>query len=190
LYYFKTFAQESRIPNAGYGAFLSFVGARRLTKESMERNDGLLEDADYKCNLENEPLDATMDEGRSGVSVRLEGAGLDRYGRQYVSTTKLVALIQSNTLTEGSVLRTGQQRVRIYVEGMPSILDRKAYYVSDPNRRIGHLGIHMESDYKWIKNPIFPAFFDLIDLGRYGPFRTIDRKTDEMFSLKVRTRST
>jgi hypothetical protein len=171
LYYFKAFAQKSKIPNAGYGAFLSFVGAKRLNNESKARNDALLEDAEYKSRLENSPLQAFIDEKHHGVTVHLKGAGVDRHGREYVSKSNLLALIDSDSIKEGSLLRAGRQTVRLYISELPSAIDRRAYFVSNPNKRIGHLGIHMESDYKWIQNASFPAFSDCIDLGRYGPFR-------------------
>jgi hypothetical protein len=151
------------------GAFLQYVGAKRLNKRSKTFNDNIFDNIEIDIELENEPIQAQLED--HGVTVTLKGAGLDEHGRKYCSYHDLEAVVESKALLSGSALRSGRQKVRIHIEGVPSNLDRKAYFVSDESRRIGYLGIHIESDYQDRDIP-FPVTDEMIiDLGRYGPFR-------------------
>jgi hypothetical protein len=200
------FAQQSNIKGAGMGAFLKYVGAKKLNTASKELNESIFENTTIHVDCENLPLQAQLENG--GATVHLKGAGLDEHGRKYCSNHDLVATIKAKSLRRGSTFKAGLQKVRIHIEGIPSSLDKKAYFIEDENRRVGYLGIHLESDYKWAPGIQFPVSDEtVIDLGRYGPFRKLgtfnsyldrlvlpcyfsdtfvtDRKPDELFHLKV-----
>lgn len=127
----------------------------------------------HRPHLEPKPLQALLEEGKSGVTVHLKGAGYDKHGRQYHPMSNLAAVIplDHRRIRPGSLLLGGRQKIRVFGADLPSSIERKAYFVTDSNRRIGHLGIHVESDYRWDTEVTFPGLSDCIDLGRYGPFR-------------------
>jgi hypothetical protein len=166
------FAQKSKIQGGGMGAFLKYVGAKALNPISKSLNERIFDNTTINMHLENQPLQAQLEDG--GATVHIKGAGLDDHGRKYCSNHDLVAIIRSKSIRRGSIFKAGKQKIRIHIEGVPSSLDKKAYFVEDECRRVGYLGIHLESDYKWAPRiPFLSSCDSVIDLGRYGPFRKL-----------------
>ena len=166
VYDFKIEARPSNIPNAGMGAFLTFIGARRLQQKTRIRATELLDARPYKELTTMRPLVAELPDG-FGMGVTLTGAHL--HG-PYNSTYLLPALkaVNPDTGRKMKVRLANSQDVSYY----PDELDA----LKNPNKdgRFGFLGIHHEDHYRCDTKKTFASAQEgcgLIDIGRYGPFR-------------------
>lgn len=184
LYDFQVYAAKSQIPGAGFGAFLAFKGARELCPESRERGERLLLERSVVYEpITMEPLQAVMEDGGSGVTVKLKGDNLHGNNNCVYWPPKarevLRAKIPRERISRGSIFENLKEKVKVRVvgESIHGSEEFEAYSVSGngPLQPIGHLGIHVAADYKSAPHiTSFPkelAKSNCIDLGRYGPFR-------------------
>ena len=111
----------------------------------------------------NEPLNAV---GRDGIgfalSIRSESFGGVPYIRK-----KLKAVLPTSSPPTTVKLSCSDPRSLYTEEEIDSLIPKKY------SKRIGHLGIHSESDYSPDDDITFSCrdFMCTLDLGRYGPFR-------------------
>ena len=141
LYDFGVFIEKSSIPNAGLGAFLTYMGARKLNTslDTHKICEDLLSDCFYREAATMSPLIAAMMDGRTR-SVLLTGDNLHgNYNCGYRP-----GRLPSKPL---SVKENGKTiQVRIVggcLETFEELKDR-------PKDGIGHLGMYNESDYEHV----------------------------------------
>jgi hypothetical protein len=85
LYDLCIVVKPSTIPNGGYGAFLTFEGARRLTKAALERQEIFMEQYEHRVFEEKEEeLEAWSSTGH-GVAVELVSGGIRHGSSGFVS---------------------------------------------------------------------------------------------------------
>ena len=75
IYDFEVRAKQSSIPNAGNGAFLTFLGARELKPSRLRRGDEIMEDRRYKPLPLSQPMEAVHPDG-FGISFKVVGEDL------------------------------------------------------------------------------------------------------------------
>jgi hypothetical protein len=157
----------SKIPGAGYGAFIEFTGARRLNAVSSARRERLYEEMTLCPQFAERTLEAVPEENGSGVSIKLTGRDLhSKENRLYQpkrAMNKLRAKYSGRTVA-----------VRVVGENIHDVEEFEAYYVSEssPFRSIGYLGTQIFCEYT--RDPRITSFNmedNCINLGRYGPFR-------------------
>lgn len=193
LYSFRAFAAKSTLPGAGIGAFIEFTGARRMIETSNERRLRILDDVVPSLPKTMRPLQASLEEGGSGISVHLKGeslhGNLNREYRPRSSKKKLVASFPSRSFHqeqgEASVFRSNMETVRlISSHDLHEILEYEAFFVRESSviQPIGHLNAHTDCDYDVDKSIAdFYTEKNCIDIGRYGPFQ--QRGASQEFSL-------
>jgi hypothetical protein len=164
LYDFEITVKQSNIPGAGNGAFLTFKRARKL-KDALVR--ALTTKMHKEIDVEDEtltkqPLRAQSWDG-FGCSVKLSGDNLHgNHNSDYWPK-----------------------------DGSGHDLDQpKPPTTRDGNPLFGFLRMHTEADYKpapklTFSNVKFKGSENTIMLGRYGPFRKQDRKTERLVALKT-----
>lgn len=148
------------------GAFLTFIGARRLQQKTRIRATELLDARPYKELTTMRPLVAKLSDG-FGMGVSLTGAHL--HG-PYNSTYLLPALKAANPGTGRKI------KVRLANSQDVSYYPDELEAMKNPNKdeRFGFLGIHHENHYRCDTKKTFASAHEgcgLIDIGRYGPFR-------------------
>lgn len=156
---------KSSIPNAGLGAFLTFLGARRLPKIQAERAQFLLDSRPYKELKTTKPLYALHPDG-FGLKLILNGEDLHSpYNNPYL----LQALYAVHPKTNRPMkVKLAHAHDLYYEDEVDALKNPKG------RQRIGFLGIHDETQYFHEPKRTFSILKDycgLIDLGRYGPFR-------------------
>ena len=150
----------SGIPNAGNGAFLTFLGARHLKDEAFSRSP---QKTLQKPLIIDDDLEAIGDQG-FGIHVKLTGSSIDEHqasrpfgigpNRAYSECD-----YEASPTTVFSSRGKGNGLVREF-----SFLATSVRLLL---REISHRSV-----------------FLLADLGRYGPFRPIDRKPISHFEMK------
>lgn len=187
IFDFMVDAKESKIPNAGMGAFLKFLGARVLKRKCKSRNDVLFSyrehvgaywGSDDPRVISREPLQAV---GTDGVAFSVTLAGENVYGEP------------SNPYILRPLKAGGKGTRRIKLSLVCS--DNRSLYFEDEleglnptkeSQRIGHLGLHREMDYVPSETITFSSLKNhcsMLDLGRYGPFRKHGRYTQSLFMV-------
>lgn len=163
--------KESNIPNSGYGAFMTFLGARVLKRDCAQRSNELIMERLQITAPTKEPLKAMRPEG-FGVSLKLTGANL--HGNNNSDFWAHEALPMN--------ARDPNTKKKIVV----SLIGKHLHYDSDEEEaptirqhpkpwqvpRVGYLGIHVEADYVSDDSLTFSSTVEgcgVIDLGRYGP---------------------
>jgi hypothetical protein len=149
LYDFRVDVKTSNIPNAGYGAFLTFLGARVLTKEALDRSNRLL-DSHVHCDaLETlQPLLAQTLGGRR-MSVNLTGNNLHHNNNSIFWSKRRwqkfdVLLTQNeNGIFRPSLETFDESKVNCNIHQEVEMLRDRV----PVGQRIGFLDIHSESDY-------------------------------------------
>ncbi|KAL9178426.1 hypothetical protein ACHAXT_003756 [Thalassiosira profunda] len=157
LYNFRVGIKPSSIPNAGHGAFLTYLGKRVLKPEAAARSARLWQQHEVDTDaieLMRHPLEVDKPDG----------------GRMFVQLSS-----SGETLPPLFVAKIGKvsrevERLRVEAGG----------------KGIGLLGIHKESDYMPSDNDeLFWNYPEsLFELGRYGPHRPEDRKPLLHFDFK------
>ena len=138
LYDFRVDIKQSGIPNAGYGAYLTYLGARVLNDSVKERGSALMKahtvDENYGTTT-HATLQAKTLGGRT-MTVKLTGDNLHYNDNSLYWTSKRWENYHIKKLDENEadcVVHDEVERLR------NQIPERK---------RIGFLGIHKESDYR------------------------------------------
>ena len=152
---------KSSVPGGGYGAFLTFLGARKLNRtfeitadERLERRNVIYEADTSK------PLETQSSEG-FGVSVSLTGRNLHgNYNSIYWPQT---------VFSLPAVLDTGNE-VNVKLAGKNLHYDSEEEEEPLPfSKRFGLMDLQVESNYFPDNTSSFSNRNGLIDLGRYGP---------------------
>lgn len=170
LYDFSVSIRPSSVCNT-YGAFLTFKGARKLNDVMKEQaNDQLaIEDWDYE-----EDLEAIMPTGHR-VSLRIDGDFKRSMNTHHSDPGPPVEMFSvappfqpvNRTATGGFQCRT-----------------TKEFSAGGLATKIGQLQLHDEMDYQPDMGLKIDTRSVSIVLGRYGPFRKQDRKTEALYSVK------
>lgn len=176
IYSFRAFAAKSKLPGAGMGAYIEFMGVKRLNKTSDERRLRLLYQLDHYESLTKQPLQAHPSKYGSGVTVFLKGNDLHGNRNQDFQLKQLKAVIPKNALRKKSILRMKNEfTVRIKSEeDLQLNIEYDANYVHDdsPLHPIGHLRVQTDCDYYLDHSTTeYDSNLNCIDLGRYGPFQ-------------------
>jgi hypothetical protein len=185
IFDFMVDAKESKIPNAGMGAFLKFLGARVLKRKCKKRSDVLFSyrehvgaywGDDNPRMISREPLQAL---GTDGVAFSVTLAGENVYGEP--SNPYILRPLKAGG--------KGTRRIKLSL----ACSDNRSLYFEDEleglnptkkSQRIGHLGLHREMDYVPAETITFSSLkkhCSMLDLGRYGPFRKQGRNTQSLF---------
>jgi hypothetical protein len=137
--------KTSNIPNAGYGAFLTYLGARVLTKEASDRSKRLLDKHVHCDNLDTlQPLQAQSLGGRR-MSVKLTGNNLHYNDNSIFWSKKRWKKFDDFYLEANASLESfDESKVNCHIHQEVEMLRNR---VPD-GQRIGFLDIHGESDYK------------------------------------------
>ncbi|GAX17254.1 hypothetical protein FisN_10Lh112 [Fistulifera solaris] len=177
LYDFRLFVDKSNIPNAGMGAFLTYMGARKINKDSATHKlcTDLFVDYDYEEPETLSHLVAIMPDGMT-KTVKLDGDNLHaNYNCIYYPSTKRD---QRKTLST----KINDKKIRIKVVG--ECLDTFHELKDRPKDGIGHLGMYREEDYEHVSGVHCNSDL-LIELDApYAPLSPSDRKTATLFDIK------
>lgn len=166
LYDFRLYTGESHIPNSGFGAFLTFEGARLLKPEAAKRSKQLMKDR-YPIDVPTARfLEAKGIDGMN-VSVSLKGDNLHGNGNNpYFRVTRfpLKATLQNGKRVQVTI---GPEKIHEDID-----LLRKNNEIPSHTDGFGHFKITTKDDYTESEED-FCSHSDgcgLIDIGRYGPF--------------------
>ena len=139
LYDFRVDIKKSSIPNAGHGAFLTYLGARVLKKKAQERSSRLMnqhfivDEADVVTHL---PLSAKTLGGRT-MNVKLTGDNLHYNDNNiYWSKKRARKYASKESFDENEVDCDVYDEVKKLRNTVPD------------GQGIGFLGINNESDYR------------------------------------------
>ena len=163
LYDFRIDIRQSTIPNAGNGAFLTYLGARVLKRKAAERSQRLLGEHDDVEVATRQHLVVTTLGGRN-MSVQLTGNNL-HYNNNNIYWTN--ARKEKYLQADDSSTDFDENEVPCGVHEEVEKLRRK---VPD-GEAIGFLGIHNLSDYRRDNAKQFWSHPHAFELGRYGPHR-------------------
>ena len=149
LFDFRVNINQSTIPNAGYGAFLTYLGARVLKRQPLERSARLMKEHIVENDIDtHNSLDAETIGGRR-MNVSLTGDNL-HHNDNSIYWTKKRSCEFSNYLKS---LPPGDGGSREFDE---SEVDCVIHQEVEKLRKsipqgegIGFLGINQESDYRW-----------------------------------------
>ena len=151
---------KSQIPGAGYGAFLTYFGARKLKDEVEEANCQLVAESEPRLADTKIPLRATHP-GKGDVLVRLQGENLHgNHNCDYWPLTSLPlrAKIQHST--------SEKKYVTVKLKGHD--ISEHACLANRPEDGVGFLGMNSPSDYVPCPGIKF-KLNSCIDLGAYAP---------------------
>jgi hypothetical protein len=158
------------------GAYLEFMGVKRLNKRSNERRLQLLYQLDPYESLTMQPLQAYPRASGSGVTVILKGNDLHGNSNRHFQLKQLLAIIPKDNLHKTSKFKKNEKlAVRLIAEeDLLLNIEYDANYIHDdsPLRPVGHLRVQTDCDY-YADSSVTEYFSDMncIDLGRYGPFQ-------------------
>lgn len=166
IYDFEIRVKTSNIPNAGRGAFLTFLGARELKPSRKHWGEDLKKDRPPKyLRTLSEPATAMHPDG-FGMAVTITGEHLrGPYNCQFPLRT-LTAFIPDK-------YPKPEMKVRFANFEDPYCEEEIAGMRKDPGR-IGSLGIYTDSDYVHAPKRTFSSRHSncgVIDIGRYAPFQ-------------------
>lgn len=191
LYDFKVTIRQSQIENSGYGAFLTYLGARLLNEERRGRTWDVLDNSSGRPpDASLKPLEATFRRtepifpGSHRATVKLKGENLDEYGGEeyWADTQNDLFAVMGGSKNKIKIKLTDNNN-ELHDNGQDLLASRNLQPGEIP---IGFRHLHRESHYEKVSIPFCSYFVGcgLIDLGRYGPFRRSDRKTELEFGIK------
>ncbi len=171
LFDFRINIRKSKIPGSGHGAFLTFLGARKLKGESKQRSQDFLKDRIFVYTHTTKPLHAKV--GNYNVDVKLKGHNLHcngNIGYFYISRFPLRAK-DPNSGREYNVM-IGPHSVH---EDIQELRERRE--VPHVDNGLGFLEIFSEDDYESDNETRYSSKeFGAVDIGRYGPFLKTGKK--------------
>eukprot|EP00977_Amphora_coffeiformis_P006346 scaffold1353_cov161-Amphora_coffeaeformis.AAC.18 len=186
LYRIRLHVEDTKF---GYGAFLTYLGALRLERSEQARGDRMMAKREIHFPATTRLLDVIDVDGWE-KTLRITGENLhgnnnNCYWPRHMVPVKAVSKTQDHIHTF-FVKPTGRscyvddedEEDANYVEAKLSEMKRKGL---EP---IGHLGIYCIEDYSPDQNVSFELPGNVIDIGRYGPFRKQDRKPLSAFDMK------
>ena len=159
------------------GAFLEFVGAKRLHRWSDQRRLRLIHQLDPYEAETMRPLQAYPKKGGSGVTVHLKGNDLHGNGNREFKLKELRAIVPKVCLRKKSVSKKKYEELTVNLvseEDLQLNIEYDANYISEGSllKPIGHFKVQTDCDYyidHWTTQ--FQSKLNCIDLGRYGPFQ-------------------
>mmetsp|Transcript_11814 Transcript_11814/g.32744 ORF Transcript_11814/g.32744 Transcript_11814/m.32744 type:complete len:1756 (+) Transcript_11814:258-5525(+) len=177
LYKFEIRVRHSTIPGASLGAFIQYLGSFHLKPEIKSMYRRIMENR--TCHL---PRTATSKEftRSDGQLCALKLTGENLHGNDnklYWPITQVPLLTSQDNTKTWKIHVTGEQ-IHDNHE-----FDALRARVKKHCRPIGKLGILLESDYVPVDAP-FDAHNASIHIGRYGPVKKEDRKTESFFMCK------
>ena len=168
LYDFQIDIRPSNIPNAGHGAFLTFLGARVLKKEAENRTSNLMKQhiVDGEIATKRHLTASTM--GGLKMDVTLTGRNLYRNeNNPYWSKNREKAL--ASNMDNNSNVRDDFDENSVQCEIHQEVQRLRSKIPT--GRGIGFLGINSESDYVEDKDKLCSFPTGMFEIGRYGPFK-------------------
>ena len=159
------------------GAYLEFMGVKRLNKKSNERRLRLRDQLDRYEAPTREPLQAYPLENESGVTVFLKGKNLHGNNNRDFKLKQLIAIIPKDSLRKNSKFKKKNENLIVRIKSNEDLqlnMEYDANYIDDdsPLRPIGNLRVHTDCDYA-VDSSVTEYFSHMssFDLGRYGPFQ-------------------
>lgn len=153
--------------NAGYGAFLVYRGARVLKKDMEKKTKKKLRERDIIDPGTFDELEATRQDG-SGLLISLTGKNLH-------GPNNSIFRAHTEKPLKAQVGRYQKKvSVKLVGDNLHYDSDEEPMDLSCCSKRIGRLGLHIESDYCHSSSVEFVAGKDnvaVFDLGRYAPSR-------------------
>jgi hypothetical protein len=166
LYDFRIEINESKIANAGLGAYLTYMGARKVKPERLKVVGPILMDSLASIAETMVPLIAEKPGGRT-VLVKLKGNNLhgNHNSEYWASTADLLdAEIPITAIGRNKVFRKQNERLSLHGKGIQSHTELE----NRPLGGIGLLELYTDSDYVPAPGIVFNETL-CIDLGVYAP---------------------
>jgi len=155
LFDFECTVDESKIPGARFGAFLTFLGARKLDKKLQEKREA------FRAQVEYREL-PTM----KSLTARLPGG------------------FHASVSLTGDDLHGNNNSEYFCIQNASSDCGNKENHDHPTSgHAIDQFKLFTESDYKQDSSIKFYPASNLLHLGRYGPFRKRDRKTEPLYQV-------
>lgn len=155
--------RTSKIPNAGRGVFLTFLGARELKPSRKRWGQSLVEQRPCRHLGSSQPLAATLPSGY-GVSVKLEGKHLHGpYNCPFLLPTLKATLPGTDDIVKVRFAQYEDPYCEEELAGMRKEVGR-----------IGLLGLYTVEDYVPAPKRTFSSLHQncgVIEIDRYGPFQ-------------------
>lgn len=184
MYSFLLQVRTSSIPNAGYGLFLKFLGAKELKPSKRARGECIRESRPVNPNMFFDKLSLFHPRG-FGMNLTINGEHLKApYNSLYTRRT-----LQMTLPDDRLHIRKQQTRTVNLKFSDPDIIydDDELEGLREPTKRIGHYGLFTEDDFVDAPRRTFSSLHSncgFIDIGRYGPFLKEDRKIEIIFDVK------
>jgi hypothetical protein len=170
LFDFRINVRPSKIPNSGYGAFLTFLGARKLKEEAKKKSQELLCDRLYVESATTKALEATI--GHMNMSVVLRGE--DLHGNWNNVLFPITRFPLKAIIPNGKEVNIKLTPHSIH-DDVKQLRDRKE--IKPLDNGLGHFKIFTEEDYEHDDAIQYCSDdFGIVDLGRYGPFSKYGKK--------------
>ncbi|KAL7521142.1 hypothetical protein ACHAWX_005840 [Stephanocyclus meneghinianus] len=177
LHYFQTEVLQSNIAGSGRGVFLTYLGAKVLNPKANARSERLLSEHVFFDSHFSHQLSAVTQQGkRMTVTISPNSVHLNENNVLWSKQRSAAydAHIKQNPkqhFDENGVACSIHDEVQELRSSVPH------------TERIGQLGINSLFDYVDDDTTSFWSRH-LIELGRYGPFRPEDRKSEIHFNMK------
>lgn len=166
LYDFLVTVSESKIPGAGLGAYLTYLGARALRSEKKAKYRQLLGESISVYSNMFDPLKARGEDGRTTL-VRLTGEHLlSPFNCLYQPSTSIPLEARIPSDASASVFPRCSVNVKLSGQGIQFHHEM----INRPENGIGFLGLNDNSDFISVPGRQF-HLRSCIDLGAYGPLR-------------------
>jgi len=155
------------VANAGKGAFLTFLGARELKPHCKEKGARKMECRITKTSKDIITMRPLQVQTPGGYNATLTLTGENLHGNNnnpyWPATMEPLEAIMPG----------GRRRQRVLLHGQNLHYDSEDEILSPgaSPKRIGFLGIHVESDYTRKSSKTFSMRDVSINLGRYGPLK-------------------
>lgn len=164
LYDFRVNIRQSKIPgDSGFGAFLTFLGARKLKAEAKRLSEQIRQ---HQMLVENDGLGFVSLDGVYNTSVSL--VGNDLYGNGNTSHYPKTRFPLEAKMSDDKTIAVKLTPHNIH-ESVQELMNK--YEVKIQENGLGLLEIFTEEDYENDNTIKFDSkITGCIDLGRYGPF--------------------
>lgn len=164
LFDFRINIRESKIANSGYGAFLTFLGARKLKEEARKKSIDFLKDRIYVESDTTKNLQAK--DGNFNMSVKLMGSDLHGNGDSNFFTFTRFPLLAKDLNGKEYSVKIGPHHIHEDIKEL-----RKRKEMPFPENGLGLLCMFSDGDFESDNETKYSSEeFGIIDIGRYGPF--------------------
>ncbi len=165
LFDFRINIRKSNIPNSGSGAFLTFLGARKLKEEAKQKSINILMGRIYVESDTTKSLQAKI--GNYNLAVTLKGHDLHGNGNNnHFTCTRFPLQARDPGNGHEYSVKIGPHEIH---EDIQNLRDRKE--IPFPKNGLGFLQMFTEKDYEDDDEIKYNSDqFGNVDIGRYGPF--------------------